>query len=295
MSSPHPLKNDLLLVLVTLLAASGWMFSRLALDHMPPLYFLGLRFLMAGSVLTLLGLKQMRQLNARQWGHASAMGALFGVAMMIWILGLKHSAHVGEGAFISSLGVVLVPLIARFVFGEVPPLATWVALPIALSGLGLLSLNNGIRLETGQLLLLLSAVLFALHFNLIRRVVAQVPALTFTAIQLLMVGVLSGLGSLTLETAPTHLPALGWLWILLAALIASSARFLLQNHAQSRVSASHAAVIMVLEPVWASLLAGLFLHESMSPLQLGGCSLIFMALLVNRWRAVIHLLRRRGH
>lgn len=293
MNQPHSLKNDFLLVLVTVLAAAGWMFSSYALDTLPPLYFLGVRFLIAGGVLALLAVGQLRRLQAVHWLRSAGMGALFAVALMIWILGLQHSEHVGEGSFISSLGVVLVPLIARFFFREQLPMSTWVALPIAIAGLALLSLNNGVRLETGQLLLLLSAALFALHFNLITRVVAQVPALALTAIQLCVVGLLSWSLSQLFETIPARLAPISWLWILAAALIASSARFLLQTYAQSRVSASHAAVIMVLEPVWTSLLAGFFLHEYMTAPQLAGCSLIFAALLVNRWRSIRNLVRRR--
>ena len=291
MSANAALKNDLLLVLVTVLAAAGWMFSKNALNGIPPLYFLGIRFLIAGATLSLIGAGQLRQLQRRQWLQAAGMGSLFALALMIWILGLKHSEHVGEGAFISSLGVVLVPLFARFVFREVLPLSTWVALPVAIAGLALLSLEKGLRLETGQILMLVSAALFAFHFNLIARVVAQMPALALTAIQLCVVGAASCLAALPFETLPQPIPADTWGWILAAALIASSARFFLQAYAQARVSASHAAVIMVLEPVWASLLAGYFLQETMSLAQLAGCALIFAALLVNRWRAIANLIK----
>ncbi|HVK98877.1 MAG TPA: DMT family transporter [Dongiaceae bacterium] len=285
------LRNDLLLVLVTVLAAAGWMFSKNALHGIPPLYFLGIRFLIAGAVLGLIGAGQLRQLQGRQWLHAAGMGSLFALALMIWILGLHHSEHVGEGAFISSLGVVLVPVFARFVFREVLPPSTWIALPVAVAGLALLSLDKGLRLENGQVLMLVSAAIFAFHFNLITRVVAHMPALALTAIQLTVVGVASSLVALPFETLPQPIPTATWGWILAAALIASSARFFLQAYAQARVSASHAAVIMVLEPVWASLLAGWFLQESMSPSQLAGCGLIFAALLVNRWRAIANLIK----
>lgn len=291
MTAHSALRNDLLLVLVTVLAAAGWMFSKNALNGIPPLYFLGIRFLIAGATLCLIGAGQLRQLQRRNWLQALGMGSLFALALMIWILGLEHSEHVGEGAFISSLGVVLVPLFARFVFREVLPLSTWVALPVAIAGLALLSLDKGLRLETGQILMLVSAALFAFHFNLITRVVAQMPALALTAIQLCVVGTASCLAALPFETLPDPIPPDTWGWILAAALIASSARFFLQAYAQARVSASHAAVIMVLEPVWASLLAGYFLQESMSLSQLAGCALIFAALLVNRWRAIANLIK----
>lgn len=289
----HSFKNDMLLVGVTLLAAAGWMFSKFALQGMPPLYFLGIRFTLAGLVLAVFAASQLRRLEARQWRLAAVTGLLFSLALMIWILGLQHTAHVGEGAFITSIGVVIVPIFARFIFGEDLPLSTWVAIPVAIAGLALLSLNRGIRLEPGQLLFLMAAVLFGLHFNVITRVVRQVPAMALTAIQLTVTGTLSWLTALTVETWPAQIGADIWGWLLASALIATSARFLLQTYAQSRASASHAAIIMILEPVWTSLMAGLWLNESMSLLQLAGCSLIFTALLVNRWRALRNLIRNR--
>lgn len=293
MSATHSFKNDFLLVGVTLLAAAGWMFSKNALQGMPPLYFLGIRFTLAGLILAALAVPQLRQLSALQWRQAAQLGCLFAVALMIWIIGLHHTVHVGEGAFITSMGVVIVPVFARFIFKDTLPLSTWVAIPVALAGLGLLSLNRGVRLEAGQILFLVSATLFALHFNLITRVVASIPALALTAIQLTVVGIVSWSVALLVEDYPATVGIDIWGWLLAAVLLASSGRFLLQTYAQSRTSASHAAIIMVLEPVWASLMAGLWLDESMTMLQLAGCSLIFMALLVNRWRAIRNLIRSR--
>lgn len=293
MNATHSFKNDLLLVGVTLLAAAGWMFSKNALQGMPPLYFLGIRFTLAGLILAALAVPQLRQLSALQWRQAAQLGCLFAVALMIWIIGLHHTVHVGEGAFITSMGVVIVPVFARFIFKDTLPLSTWVAIPVALAGLGLLSLNRGVRLEAGQILFLVSATLFALHFNLITRVVASIPALALTSIQLTVVGIVSWSLALLVEDYPATVGIDIWGWLLAAVLLASSGRFLLQTYAQSRTSASHAAIIMVLEPVWASLMAGLWLGESMTMLQLAGCSLIFMALLVNRWRVIRNLIRSR--
>lgn len=289
----HSFKNDFLLVGVTLLAAAGWMFSKFSLQGMPPLYFLGIRFTLAGLVLAAFAAPQLRNLDRGQWRLAASTGALFALALMIWIVGLHHTEHVGEGAFITSIGVVIVPVFARFVFKDQLPMSTWVAIPVAIAGLGLLSLNRGVRLEPGQILFLLAATLFALHFNLIARVVSRVPAMALTSIQLTMVGGLSWLTALLVEDYPAQVSMNIWGWLLASALLATSARFLLQTYAQARASASHAAIIMVLEPVWTSLMAGLWLGESMTRLQLAGCSLIFTALLVNRWRVIRNLIRNR--
>jgi hypothetical protein len=70
--------------------------------------------------------------------------------MVLWILGLSHSSHLGEASFISSMGIVMVPVFARLFFGDRPPASTWFALPLALAGFACLSLDGGFEVELGQ-------------------------------------------------------------------------------------------------------------------------------------------------
>ncbi|MGB1923080.1 MAG: EamA family transporter, partial [Alcanivorax sp.] len=74
-------KADLLLLLVTLLAAISWMFSREAVLAMPPLLFMSLRFLLAASLLAMIAYPQLRRLNGRQLFRCARVGVVFGVAM----------------------------------------------------------------------------------------------------------------------------------------------------------------------------------------------------------------------
>ena len=83
MSDAH--KSDLLLVVVTLFAAFGWMFSKEAVLMMPPLMFMAARFLIAGSVLALIALPSLLRLSADQLGRAVGVGAVFGIAMTLVI------------------------------------------------------------------------------------------------------------------------------------------------------------------------------------------------------------------
>jgi len=52
-------------------------------------------------------------------------------------------------------------------------------------------------------------------------------------------------------------------WLLLSAIIGTSARFLLQTYAQGLTIPSHAAVIMILEPIWTALIAAAWFNERM--------------------------------
>lgn len=277
------LKADLLLVLVTLLAAAGWIFSKEALAGLPPLLFIGVRFLLAGMLLSLFGWRQLGALARRGWLQALLVGTLFAVAMGFWIMGLANAKHLGEGAFISSLGIVLVPVLARFLFGDKPPRSIWVAIPMALLGFGCLSLEHGFRVEPGQWWFFAAALTFALVFVTNSHVVRQVPVIALGTVQLTMVGVLILPLSWLFETWPTTVstPVLGW--ALASALFATTMRFIVQLQAQGMTTPSHAAIILMLEPMLTAIVAAWWFGESMSLLQFVGCGLIFLALVVSRW------------
>lgn len=285
---------DFLLLIVTLLAAAGWMFSKEALVGLPPLLFIGTRFFLAGLVIALFCLPSLKRLSKSGYWQGIKVGLLFAAAMTCWVNGLFHIHHVGEGAFITSMAVVLIPIFARIWFNERPPLSTWLALPMACLGLGFLSLNNGFRLESGQLFFLVAAVFFAVHFNMITQVVNEVGALPLTAIQLMVVGVITFSLSSGIEQWPTQVEPAILMWLLASALIATSLRFFIQTYAQGMAPASHTALILTIEPVWTALVAGFWLGETMSLFQLIGCSCIFTALLISRWRWVMMLFRPRA-
>lgn len=303
-------KADGLLLITTLLAAVSWMFSVEAIALMPPLLFMACRFLIAGLLLAAFGWHELRQLQAQQWRRGVRVGLVFAIGMSCWIMGLQSGVHVGEGAFLTSLGVVLVPVMAWLIFDEAAPRSTWISLPIACAGLALLFLQHELSVAQGQLWFIVAAVIFALFFILNTRASnsqaqtekakhkKRVPPLALTAIVLTTVGMVTCLFSAMLEPwLPTWEARSGAMlgWVLASAVIGSAMRFLVQTYAQSLSNHSHGVVIMVIEPVWTALLAMAWLGETMTAWQLVGCGLILMALLISRagpvghrlWRAVI--------
>ncbi len=293
-TSPSLLKAELILVSVTIIAAFGWIFSKEALAELPPIFFLGVRFVIAGTVLFFVGARFFKGIRWQDLKGATLVGAVMSIAMMFWIVGLDQVSNIGVGAFINSLGVILVPVFARFMFKERPARSIWIALPIAVIGLGCLALGNGVSFEWAQGFFLVSAITFAFQFNLLTRMSTKLHVLVLTAIQLFTAGVVMLMVSPTIEEVPhsVSLPIVGW--FLASTLIATSLRFLLQTYGQSLTPASHAAVIMNLEPVWTALLAAIWFSETMTSLQLIGCALIFSAMLVSKWSQVRAFLRRKS-
>lgn len=278
------LQSDLLLVLVTLLAAAGWMFSKEALVGLSPLLFIGVRFLSAGVILGLFGQRALRTLSPADWRRGLLTGLAMATAMSFWIMGLHLATNLGIGAFITSLGVVLTPLMARLLFGVRTATSTWVAVGTALVGLALLRLEGGFTLSLSDGFFLAAALSFSVHFNLNSRFAARIAALPLTAVQLSVTGIVS-LGLFALLEPSPQWPGLDILgWLAASILFGTCLRFFFQVKAQGMAQVSHAAVIMTLEPVWTALLGGFWFAERMSPLQLLGCCIIFGALLISRWR-----------
>lgn len=288
----HSLKADGLLIIVTLLAAISWMFSKEALAEFPPLLFVGSRFLLAGLILALVGYRSLKSLSRQQWQGSLLVGTVFGAAMCFWIMGLFTTRSLGEGAFITSMAVVLVAPMGLFFFKERVAPSTWVALPLAILGMALLALRQGFQPESSQLFFLTAALLFSLTFILNGKAAAKTPALALSAIQLCIVGLVALPISALSEDWPQHVSQSMLHWLLLSVVVGTAARFLLQTYAQGLTSPAHAAVIMVLEPIWTASIAAYWFAERMEAQQLAGCALIFASLIANRWSAVRGLLSR---
>jgi drug/metabolite transporter (DMT)-like permease len=288
-------RAELLLFLVTLLAALGWVFSKYALDEMSPFQFIAMRFLLASLVLLLFCYRQFRQLNQDQLLRSVLTGTVFGFTLLLWVSALQKTPFIGEGAFISSLTVVTVPIIGRLLFGSKLSLKLLVALVPAIAGLACLSLNQGFRFSPYQSLFLAATLGFSLHLNLSSYFVKNIPPMALAAIQLGMAGLIASVATLVTKGWVAQLSASAWGWLLCSALLATSLRFAIQTRALQTLMPSHASMIFLAEPVWTALLGALLLSERMSLQQWFGCVLIFTALIIFRGGEFVRYLLSRKH
>jgi drug/metabolite transporter (DMT)-like permease len=285
----HAWRADIYLLITTFLAGLGWIFSKEVVTGLPPLLFLGIRFFLGGLLLLPFAWPAVQQLKWNEFKIILRVGLLFAVGMMLWMWGLAHAQHLGVGAFLNTLAIVLVPLIAM-AYGERPSVLVWLALPLAALGMAFLFLESHFALGIGEIAFLISAIIFALNFTLNSQAAYRLPALALTAIQLMIVGVVGIIVSAFVETWNFQQPPSLWGWLALSILVSTSGRFLLQTKGQALAPASHAILIMTLEPVWVAIMAAIWFGETMSPLQLMGCVLIFAAVLVSRWKFIWQLM-----
>src|SRR5690554_2845561 len=252
---------------------------------------MGLRFLGASFILIALARRQLVRLSKQQWQAAGLVGTLLGLAMSIWVLGLFNTQSLGEGAFITSLSVVLVPVVNWIMFRERPTAVTFIALPVAMVGMALLSLRHGFTPEASQVFFLIAALLMSVIFILNSRAAYHIPALALTSIQLFLVGTVTLVLSVFFEAWPTTVSNAVWGWLFLSITLATAGRFFLQTYAQGLTTPSRAAAIMILEPVWTTVGSVFWFNDWMTIIQLLGCGLILLALIVNRIKRPSALLK----
>ncbi|KGQ70518.1 RhaT protein [Chelonobacter oris] len=275
-------RGELILLLVSLLAASGWLFSKYALQVLPPAGFISVRFLAAGLLFLPFACPQLRRLSREQLKSAVTVGLAFSLNLFLWVQGMSYTENMGEGAFIVSLSMLLAPLVSWLIFRHRPQRMFWFCLPLAGGGLFLLASGSGLHLSLGNTLFLLSSLVAATSFVLNNQFSKSIPALSLTTIQLLMVGLFCGLFSLLFETWTMPVSRATWGWVAASVLIATGFRFLLQAIGQKHSQITNAAIIMVLEPVWTLLLSVSLLGEIITWQKALGCGLILTALFAYR-------------
>ena len=272
--------------LVLLLAASCWLFSKFAIGGMPPLGYIGVRYIAASLLLLPFAARQLFRLNQKQLFISVMVGLIQTMAMYLWIQAVDSSDRLGEGAFIMSLSMIMVPFMGRLLYGSRIDRFTLFALPFSIAGIALLALKGSWEFEPAQGLYLMATLFIALHFVYTNHNAPGIPSMALTFMLLLVPGVAGMIISFTTESWPEQVATDTWVWVAAAVLIATSLRYFLYTWALKHSEAGHAALIMVIEPVWTALMSAIWMGESMTSQKLLGCGLIFMALLVARWRSI---------
>ena len=271
----------LLMVLVTLLAAAGWLFSKEAIRELPPAAFIGSRFLLAALLLLPLAWLREPPPTRAQLLRAAGCGTLLGASLLLWVTAISQSDALGSGAFIMSVATLMAPLAAWGAFRAKPGRHYWLTLPIAIAGLLLLSSSTHWGVSLSLFWFLAAATTLGIQLAVHRHFAQSIAPTWLTCIQLAMTGLLGTLLSLLTEQWPEAGVSHGiWGWFAASVLIATTLRYWLLTHALSKMTTAHAALMMLLEPVWTLLLSTLFYSEPLGGAKLAGAGLVLGALVL---------------
>ena len=267
------------LVLMAMLWGSTFFSIKALVAHIPVMDMLAVRFAIAAVAIGALGWRHWRMSRRTMW-QGAWLGLVYGLAQVFQTFGLAHTSASVSG-FVTGLYVVFTPFAAAALLRERVPAPTWVAVVLATLGLGVLTLNlsTGLRIGTGEILTLISALLYTAHIVSVDKFSTQENALSLTNAQIVVVTLLCALAALPGGIA---LPRTGadWAWLLYLALIAGAIPIFMQIWAQSIIESTTAAVIMAGEPVWAAVFAVLFGGEHVTWQMVVGGLAMFAAMLI---------------
>jgi drug/metabolite transporter (DMT)-like permease len=297
------LKSNTLLLLAATIWGFAFVAQRVGMQFIGPFTFNAIRFALGGLVLLPLTLISHRP-SSKPVGTPSLSdsgrrtggplwlrslgggGILAGIALFagssLQQIGIVYTTA-GKAGFITGLYVVIVPILG-LAWRQRTNRATWLGAFLAVAGLYLLSVQTGLRIDRGDLLVLISAFFWAGHVHIIGWLSPRHNPFRLACVQFWTCSLLSFVATLTVETYSVGAILDAAVPILYTGVMSVGVAYTLQVVAQRRAHPSHAAIILSLEAVFAALGGWFVLNESLSLRALCGCCLMLGGMIVSQLR-----------
>jgi drug/metabolite transporter (DMT)-like permease len=276
-------RQEWALIAITALWGGTFVAIHYALEHTGPLFFVALRFFLAGLISAAVFHRALRGIRWAEIGAGAAIGVTIFVGYGLQTVGLQTIAP-STSAFISALYVPLVPLLQWAVFKKVPKKSTAIGVLLAFVGLVLIAAPGltSVGLGTGEIVTVLSAVAMAAEIILIGIFAPRMDLRRLTIVQLLVAG---SLPFAAMPITNEAVPAFSWSWLIPAVALgfASCLIQLTMSWAQRTVSPTRATIIYAGEPVWGGIF-GRLAGDRLPPIALVGAGLIILGTIISEYR-----------
>ena len=262
------LLGRLALIATTLIWGTSFVVLKNALDYIPTLYILAIRFTGAAIMMALVGFRELKKLDWATVKYGAVIGVLLFAAYVVQTYGLVYTTP-GKNSFLTAVYCVLVPFVAWLLYKKKPDSFNIIAAVVGFAGVGLVSLDS-----TG-------GINNALHIVFVERHVAGRSVILITMMQFATAGVLSWIGALCFEAAPGAIPSGVWVRIAYLCIVCTGMCFFLQILGQKYTPASAAALLLTLESVFGTLFSVIFYKEKLTLNLILGFAMIFVAVVIS--------------
>lgn len=276
------LKADLLLFVVAIIWGTAFVAQGVAGRYGVAYLFNGTSFTLAGLILIPF-IPKNTKIASEQWKWMLIAGLILFFATAMQQVGLYHT-KVANASFLTSLYAVFTPFFLWIGFRERPH---WLEIfAVTLAGLGafFLSTSGKFEAQPGDLIELGGSLFWALHFVVLGKFASKFESISFAAGQFVINGFINLVVGLFVEDISILLtwPLIGA--ILYRATLSVGIGYTLQVWGQKHTPPTDAALILGLEAVFAVIAAWLVLDESLAWIQIIGCFLIFIAVLISQFK-----------
>ena len=255
------------LVFTTLAWGATFVMVSEALKVAPPFAFGAYRFFVAFLATLIFVRSDIKNLSKIELEGAIKCGILLFGGYAFQNFGLwENSTYLkttpSKSAFITSISVIMVPIILTLFGIDKIKLKLWFAITLAIIGLYLLLNPIGDHVNTGDFLTFFCAVFFAFHIIVQDKFVKKTINISrFFLIQICVASILSFLCSIMFDENEII-----WSYqllnaILVTGIICTAIAIMIMVWAQRILSPSQTAIIFSLEPVFAALFSWLIISE----------------------------------
>ena len=310
MTNTKKIRNCFFLLTAAIIWGMAFVSQQAGMDYMGPLTYNGSRNIIGSIVLIPVILiirgrvpkAERKPLPVKTTIMGGlACGAALTVASVLQQFGLTMTT-VGKGGFITTLYIILTPILGIFI-GKKAPKIVWLCAVIAVGGMFLLCVNGeSLSVSAGDLLVLGSALVFAVHILVIDRFSPLTDGVILSCIQFAVCGTVSTVGAFIFEQPSWEQLVGGAIPVLYAGVLSSGVGYTLQIIGQKGVDPTASALILSLESVVATI-SGFIAYktgllktdQSMSARQIAGCAIVFAAVILVQlpWDRISGKLRKK--
>lgn len=242
--------------------------------------FLATRFVLAAALLIAIRPKTVLLFTKKMWITGGITGLFLAFGYVTQTIGLDYSTAAITG-FLTGLYVVLTPVLAWLIFRQKLNGKLLFAAALALVGLAVIALTPA-GIGVGELWVVLSALLFALHIVALGKWSPGTDTYALTTMQLIVTAAVTSVLASVDGYQPPPEPSV-WVAVVITAVFATAIGFMLQTWAQAHMDASRVAIILTAEVPWAASLAVLSGQETLGIRTLIGGLIMFSAMLIVEW------------
>ncbi len=271
------------LLLVTIIWGGGFVASDIALETLSPFQIMAVRFLIAAAFMTVLSRKQLRTISREEIRCGARLGSALFAGFALQIIGLQYTTP-SKNAFLTATNVVMVPVIAFLIGRKHISGRGILGALMAAAGAGVLSLQSGFSIGTGDALTLLCAVGFAFQIYLTGQYVGRIRPSVLNFLQMTTAFALSLAGLLATGGTAFHPSLRSLLAVFYLGVVSTTICYLLQTAAQKYVEETESAIILSMESVFGTVFSVLLLKEHVTARMMIGSVLILAAVIISSVR-----------
>jgi drug/metabolite transporter (DMT)-like permease len=256
-------KADLMLLLITIFWGTSYTFTKIAMETLGAFNVIALRFIIAFLVAGVVYYKKIMNANRQLLTYALILSTTLFIVFSTMNIGLRYTTA-SNGGFLIALSVVFIPIIDKLIFKINFSSRIKLSIVLATIGIALLTLNTQLRMNIGDFLLLISAVIFALHVVMTDKLTKKVDSISLGVIQLGIVAIYSSIFSFFIDGLKLPSMQETWIAILVLSILCTAVGYIVQTAAQRYTTSAHTGLIFSLEPIFSAITAYVLIGEILS-------------------------------